>query len=200
MLFNSYGFIFVFLPVTLAVFSLASAWGKRTLALGWLVADSLFFYGWWNPRYVPLIVGSVVANYAFGRLIRRAGSRRGRRGLLALGVAANLGALGYFKYTHLVLDTLNAVAGLDVHVAPIVLPLAISFFTFQQVAYLADAGAGGTQERGFINYCAFVTFFPQLIAGLAMMVYPAFVASPIIILAIGGTLVGGVRVAVRAGV
>lgn len=161
MLFNSYAFILVFLPVTLGVFALLGRRGLRRPAIAWLVAASLFFYGWWNPAYLLLILSSIAANHAVGRRLGRSPSKA----LLGVGVAANLGAIGYFKYANFLVGNVNALTGAGLHLDAIVLPLAISFFTFQQIAYLVDAYRGTARETSFISYCLFVTFFPQLIAG-----------------------------------
>ncbi len=164
MLFNSYIFIFLFLPITLAGFFLAGGRGHHRIAISWLVACSLFFYGWWNPAYLGLILASILFNYAAGILLSGTGLSN-RKAILTLGVAANLGLLGYYKYANFFVDSLNNVAGSAFHLETILLPLAISFFTFQQIAYLVDAYRGETREYNFLHYCLFVTFFPQLIAG-----------------------------------
>lgn len=163
MLFNSYYFIGLFLPLVIITFYLASRWyGPRT-AVACLVLFSLFFYGWWNPVYLTLIIGSILFNYNFGRLI--VARKNYGKALLVVGVAANLSTLAYFKYANFFVDNLNWLGGTDIALAPIVLPLAISFFTFQQITYLVDASRGETAEYDFSQYCLFVTFFPQLIAG-----------------------------------
>jgi alginate O-acetyltransferase complex protein AlgI len=161
MLFNSYIFIFLFLPVTLLGFHLLGGRSLPRLTMLWLVTASLFFYGWWNPSYLVLIIGSMLFNYAAGCLLRR----HRRRGLLALGVGGNLALLAYYKYANFFVDNLNALAGSDLHLESIILPLAISFFTFQQIAYLVDTFRGETEQHTFLHYALFVTFFPQLIAG-----------------------------------
>ncbi|MGB5717793.1 MAG: MBOAT family protein, partial [Gammaproteobacteria bacterium] len=165
MLFNSYIFIFGFLPIVLAGFFAIGARGHHRVAIAWLVGASLFFYGWWNPAYLGLILGSILFNYAAG--VALGGHEQGfsRKWLLALGVAGNLGLLGYFKYANFFVDNISLLSGADYHLGKIVLPLAISFFTFQQIAYLVDAYKGETREYNFLHYCLFVTFFPQLIAG-----------------------------------
>jgi D-alanyl-lipoteichoic acid acyltransferase DltB (MBOAT superfamily) len=163
-LFNSYIFIFLFLPVTLAGFYLIGGRGHHRVAISWLVACSLFFYGWWNPAYLGLILASILFNYAMGMVVSSQSTAR-RKFMLALGVAANLGLLGYFKYANFFVDNLNLALGTSFHLETIILPLAISFFTFQQIAYLVDAYRGETREYNFLHYCLFVTFFPQLIAG-----------------------------------
>ncbi len=166
MLFNTYHFIFAFLPVTLLVFFLLGSRGQTQLAMGWLVVASLFFYGFWNPAYVVLIVLSLLVNFAFGRALIREGTPPGRRkALLWLGVGLNLSLLAYYKYANFFVDNVNRLAGTSFHLETIVLPLAISFFTFQQIAFVVDAYQGKAQEPRFLPYCLFVTFFPQLIAG-----------------------------------
>ena len=162
MLFNSFPFILAFLPATLIVFHLVRRTGSARLVMVWLTAASLFFYGWWNPVYLPLLVGSVAFNYVMGLWIssRKAGPWR-----LAVGVTGNLALLGYFKYAGFFATTGAGIFGSGWRVDDIVLPLAISFFTFQQIAYLADAHRGRAREPDFLRYCLFVSFFPQLIAG-----------------------------------
>ena len=164
MLFNSYIFIFLFLPLTLLGFFLIGGRGHHRIAISWLVACSLFFYGWWNPAYLGLILASILFNYAMG-IVLSGGESRKRKPMLALGVSANLALLAYYKYANFFMDSLNAAIGSSFHLETILLPLAISFFTFQQIAYLVDAYRGETREYNFLHYCLFVTFFPQLIAG-----------------------------------
>jgi len=161
MLFNSYIFIFLFLPATLLGFHLIGTRGHQRIAIGWLVVTSLFFYGWWNPTYLGLILVSIFFNYAFALALEN----KPRKIILAVGIAINLGLLGYFKYANFFVDSLNSAIGSDLVLHKIVLPLAISFFTFQQIAFLVDAHRGETREHNFLHYCLFVTFFPQLIAG-----------------------------------
>ncbi len=166
MLFNSYEYIFLFLPVSLIVYFILN-YRKLTLASKiWLVLASLFFYGWWNPKYLPLIIGSILFNYAVGRLLAKGGRGPGlRKTALALGIAGNLGLLAYFKYTDFFISNINQLSGVNVPLMHIVLPLGISFFTFTQIAYLADTYSGMVTEYGLINYSLFVTFYPHLLAG-----------------------------------
>jgi alginate O-acetyltransferase complex protein AlgI len=165
MLFNSFTFIFIFLPVTLAGFFAIGSRGHHRIAIAWLVGASLFFYGWWNPAYLGLILGSILFNYAIGVALGGYQQAGPGKWLLAFGVAGNLGLLGYFKYANFFVENIELLAGTDFHLGRIILPLAISFFTFQQIAYLVDAWKGETREYNFLHYCLFVTFFPQLIAG-----------------------------------
>ncbi|MDG2154679.1 MAG: MBOAT family protein [Gammaproteobacteria bacterium] len=166
MLFNSEIFLFLFLPLTLLVFYLLGHFGKIKLALASLVIASLLYYGWWKPIYLPLILGSMTVNYGLGYLIQKL-QRSGATGkaTLVVGIVFNLGLLGYFKYANFFVDNLNALSGDDWKLAPILLPLAISFFTFQQIAYLVDVHQKKAQEVDLLRYALFVTFFPQLIAG-----------------------------------
>jgi D-alanyl-lipoteichoic acid acyltransferase DltB (MBOAT superfamily) len=163
MLFNSFVFIFSFLPIAVLVFFAIGKQGHHRVAIAWLVAASLFFYGWWNPAYLGLILASILFNYAFGVLLGRQESRS--KVLLIVGVVCNLSLIAYYKYANFFIDNMNVLTGTDYQVRSILLPLAISFFTFQQIAYLVDAYKGETKEYNFLHYCLFVTFFPQLIAG-----------------------------------
>ncbi|AOF82161.1 MBOAT, membrane-bound O-acyltransferase family protein [Methyloversatilis sp. RAC08] len=166
MLFNSYEFILAFLPVVLIVFYLLGSRGWTEAAIVWLVAASLFFYGWWNPLYLGLLCASLAANFWLGRkLVPDAPQPGGRKAWLVAGLLLNLGLLAYYKYANFFVDSLGKVTGFDGSIGAIVLPLAISFYTFQQIAYLVDAYRGDTREYSFSHYCLFVTFFPQLIAG-----------------------------------
>ena len=161
MLFNSYIFIFAFLPTVLLGFHLTSKHLHHQHVLHWLILSSLFFYGWWNPAYLLLIVCSILFNYLISAHLRE------RQGKLALtiGISLNLVLLGYYKYANFFVENLNHLTGNNYHLETIILPLAISFFTFQQITYLVDAYKGITKDHDFTHYCLFVTFFPQLIAG-----------------------------------
>lgn len=164
MLFSSYLFLLIFLPVVLAGFYLLKFKALHRAALIWLVAASLFFYGWWNPAYLTLILFSIAFNYLAGSVL--SGNRGNKKTVLALGIGANLAVLGYFKYANFFVDSANHAAGYALfELEPILLPLAISFFTFQQIAYLVDAYRGLTREYRLLHYSLFVVFFPQLIAG-----------------------------------
>ncbi len=166
MLFNSYIFIFVYLPLTLAVFFWLGRAGQQQRATSWLVFMSLLFYGWWNPVYLALILGSMSFNYVIGAALgpRATGSREARQ-LLAFGVTIDLLLLGYYKYANFFVDNWNITAGTNFAIGEIVLPLGISFFTFTQVAYLVDAYRGEAREYNPLHYALFVTYFPHLIAG-----------------------------------
>ena len=167
MLFNSYIFLLAFLPLTLALFALALRRVGLTAALAVLVAASLLYYAYWNPAYLWIILASIAGNFAFGAIIARA---RGHlaKALFVAGVCANLGLLGFYKYAVFLIETLglaSATQGGGLEFANTILPLGISFFTFQQIAYLADIHSGERSEDSLLRYALFVTFFPQLIAG-----------------------------------
>lgn len=170
MLFNSWQFILGFLPVSWLVYFWLNQKARLPLAAkAWLVSASLFFYSYWNVDFLPLILASMLFNFAVGSgLSPGRGASRGnldRRAILVLGVAANLVLLGYFKYRGFLVENINDVFGAHIEVPNVILPLAISFFTFQQIAYLVDSYRGETTEYDFLTYALFVTFFPQLIAG-----------------------------------
>ena len=167
MLFNSYGFIFIFLPVVLFSFFILARI-QQTYAAAWLAISSLFFYGYWNPTYVGLLLGSIACNYTFGRWISKAdaqGASVQKKRVLILSISANLLLLAYFKYANFFLSNINSFFGEDLSLGNIILPLGISFFTFTQIAYLADAFQGRVKEYNFVHFVLFVTYFPHLIAG-----------------------------------
>lgn len=167
MLFNSYPFIFFFVPITLIVFFQIGNGGHHKVAIAWLVGASLFFYGWWNPAYLGLLIGSILLNYAIGITLANYSPEKiaQKKIILTLGIGINLGLLGYFKYANFFIENINHLFGSNLYLDKIILPLAISFFTFQQITYLIDTYRGFAHEYNFLHYCLFVTFFPQLIAG-----------------------------------
>ena len=163
MIFSSYEFIFIFLPLTFCLYFYLNKNKFTNLATGSLAFASLFFYSWWNIIYLPLILVSVTINYLASKLILR--STLPKKVLLILGVLFNLSLLGYFKYSDFFLQNINLVFDTNYSILNLILPLAISFFTFQQIAFLADSYKGHVVKHTFLNYLVFVTFFPQLIAG-----------------------------------
>jgi len=138
---------------------------SNRVALTWLITVSLFFYGWWNPAYLGLILLSMIFNYSLGTVLSGRRSTLHRRTVLVAGITTNLLLLGYYKYANFFVDNVNVIFQIDWNIEHIILPLAISFFTFQQITYLVDAYRGETREYNFLHYALFVTFFPQLIAG-----------------------------------
>src|SRR5882757_7034037 len=161
MLFSSYTFLFQFLPATVLAFAAARRHSPRA-GIMVLAGASLFFYGAWQPIYLLLLIVSIAVNFALG--LRMEDPLR-RRAIGTFGVALNLAALCYFKYTNFVFDSLNTLAGAPLPFVNIVLPLGISFFTFQQIAYLVDVIRGAKVERDIVSFTLFVSFFPHLIAG-----------------------------------
>jgi alginate O-acetyltransferase complex protein AlgI len=168
MLFNDPNFLFIFLPATVfAYIVVRSLIGPRAV-LALLVFASILFYGWWNPIFLPVLGGLAWFNFTLARKIT---SNRHReradyvRLLLAFGVAVDLLVLGYFKYTNFFIRTANSFLGNNIPLQHILLPLGLSFFTFQKIAYLVDASRGEVRKHDFLAYCFFVMFFPQLIAG-----------------------------------
>jgi alginate O-acetyltransferase complex protein AlgI len=169
MLFNSFEFIFLFLPITLAVFfwlSSKSKYVEQQLPIIWLVFASFFFYGWWQPLNLPLIIASILFNYGLGYCLSNVVENALFKKILVIfGVVSNLGLISYFKYANFFISNFNQVFHTKINLPPIVLPLAISFFTFIQIAYLIDAYKGETKEYTLLKYILFVSFFPHLIAG-----------------------------------
>lgn len=165
MLFNSYIFVLLFLPLCLTgYFSLNHA-KKYTLAQIFLLAMSLWFYAYFNTSYLFIILSSIVLNYLFTLVMNRTTAPVLRKLEVFLAVAANLGILFYYKYFDFFLMNLNRFAHTDFPLHNILLPLGISFFTFQQVSYVVDAYRGEVQQYSFLQYASFVAYFPQLIAG-----------------------------------
>lgn len=152
----------VFLPLSLILYY----WARRKhfdLAMGILTLSSLIYYAWWNPPYLAVIVISILVNFTCSHAMAQ--KNRSSKALLILGVTLNLGALFFFKYTHFLFDQLSLLNGQNWHLTKIILPLGISFFTFQQIAYLVDVHQQKVTPGKLLHYATFVTFFPQLIAG-----------------------------------
>jgi len=167
MLFNTYTFLLLFLPATVFAFHVLTRRGLYRGAFAALMAASLFFYGWWSLRGLALLLVLIVANYQFTRLLIawRNASPVGAKYLLIAGLAFNLSVLGYFKYFNFFLRQIDQLLGTHLPVVSVVLPLGISFFTFQKIALLVDAYKGKVDRIDWLEYSLFVSFFPQLIAG-----------------------------------
>ncbi|MFA3760732.1 MBOAT family protein [Yersinia sp. 2466 StPb PI] len=172
MLFSSYQFILFFLPITFCTYFWLNHLKLVALAKVWLILASLFFYSWWDVHFLPLILSSIIVNFLIGSLLRNeiAISRKIssicniKRIIFICGIVFNLSLLGYFKYTDFFLSNLNSLGG-HFNLPNIALPLAISFFTFQQIAYIVDSYKERTRNYSLLNYFLFVTFFPQLFSG-----------------------------------
>ncbi|MFC2074210.1 MBOAT family O-acyltransferase [Campylobacterota bacterium] len=169
MLFNSYEFIFFFLPISFFVYFFLNRKRLTTASKAWLVFASLFFYSWWNIAYLPLILVSILFNYTITSTMLEYDENKknyfSKKALLQFALVFNIGLLIYFKYMDFFISNTNAVIGSEVPLLHLALPLAISFFTLQQIAFVVDSYEGLVEEKNFLDYVIFVTFFPQLIAG-----------------------------------
>ncbi len=168
MLFNSYIFIFLFLPICIVGYFLINKTKKYQLGHVFLLGMSLWFYGYFNPGYLLIIISSVLINYTLYRWMKKRQSLpepKATKPIMILGVACNLGIIFYFKYMDFFIENVNAIAKTDWPLMHIILPLGISFFTFQQISFIVDVYRGEVPEYDFITYACYVTYFPQLIAG-----------------------------------
>ncbi|MBQ7714330.1 MAG: MBOAT family protein [Clostridia bacterium] len=167
MLFNSYEFIFAFLPITLIVYFVFHHFGKSAFAKAWLVFCSLFFYAYFNFAYLWIIVLSIVANYLIGSyLVKRQGKKTAVCKLLfAAGLILNIGMLFFYKYLDFTFATVANIFNTDPIHLGLILPLGISYITFHQISYLTDSYRGEAAQYSFLDYSLFVSFFPKLIAG-----------------------------------
>lgn len=162
MLFNSYIFVFLFLPLCLLFYFVCNYFKRYGLGKAFLTGMSLWFYAYFNISYLPIIVGSILINYL---IYRAMGKTSKRKVLMAAGIILNLSVLFYFKYYDFFIGNINGIFGTDFLLNHVLLPLGISFFTFQQIGFLADAYRNEAEGYSFLDYALFVTFFPQLIAG-----------------------------------
>lgn len=166
MLFNSFIFVLAFLPITLIGYFGINKFGKPEIAKVFLIGMSLWFYGYFRPAYLIILVVSILINYAVYLLFTKGkAAGRKRKALMIAAVVLNLGTLGYFKYLEHILKSFAVWTGAEMNIPEILLPLGISFFTFQQVGFIIDAYKGETGDYRFIDYVLFVSFFPQLVAG-----------------------------------
>lgn len=162
MLFSSVPFLFYFLPAALLIYFAA----PRQLKNAVLLLASLFFYAWGEPKYMLLMLVSIVQGYGFGLLIEKHRGQKASKVFLTLSILVSLGLLGYFKYADFFLSSVNAVTGLSLPLLKLSLPIGISFYTFQVLSYVIDVYRGETAaQRNFIDLAAYVSLFPQLIAG-----------------------------------
>jgi D-alanyl-lipoteichoic acid acyltransferase DltB (MBOAT superfamily) len=165
MLFNSFEFIFVFLPIVLIIYFFLNKIQLILAAKIWLVAGSLFFYSWWNKAYLPLLLTSLFINFFLGSVLGKENSKVSKKAVLVVGIIFNVVFLGYYKYSDFFLTNVNSIFDTDYALLKLALPLAISFFTFEQIIYLVDSYRGETKDYSLLDYSLFVTFFPKLIAG-----------------------------------
>lgn len=173
MLFNSYEFIFAFLPITFFIYFYLNSKRLTIAAKGFLVFASLFFYSWWDIVYLPLILSSILFNYLIGTTLSKSNENNkiglnktfSKKSILIFGIVCNVALLGYFKYTNFFLENFNGIFESNIPLQHIILPLGISFFTFTQIAFLVDAYRNEVKEYDLVRYMLFVTYFPHLLAG-----------------------------------
>lgn len=166
MIFSTYQFIFIFLPIVFAGYYILNGLKFKNLSKIWLVLASLYFYSQGSPTFFPYFLGSVVANYIIGTMLSKMPEKNLEKKILfVLGILGNVVLLGYYKYTNFFIANFNLITGNQYPYLNIALPIGISFFTFQLIAFLVDSYRGETKEYDIINYLLFITFFPQLIVG-----------------------------------
>lgn len=162
MLFNSYIFVFLFLPLCLLLYFGANHYGKYELGKIVLILMSLWFYAYFNVKYLPIMLGSIAVNFLLYRCLEKYSARKM---IVTIGILLNLAVLFYYKYYNFFAENINTVFGTDMLFNKVILPLGISFFTFQQIGFLVDVYRGEVERYSFSDYALFVSFFPQLIAG-----------------------------------
>lgn len=161
MLFNSPEFIYFFMPFSIAAWWVLQRMNREQDAQWLVVICSIYFYGWWDIRYVPLLIGNALGNFYLGQKISQTKSKT----LLAAGLIVNVGLLGYFKYADFFIENWNALAGSQNSLLHLILPLGISFFTFQVIAYLVDCYKGYVSDFNLRRFAFSISFYPHLIAG-----------------------------------
>ncbi len=165
MLFNSYEFIFLFLPISLVIFFLINNLRLTLASRVWLVISSIFFYSYWDINFLPLLLISIIVNFTIGQIISKENVLYRRKLFVIIGILFNLSLLCYFKYIDFLLSNIGFIFNLKINSPNITIPLGISFFTFTQIAYLVDTYKREVKEYDLVNYSLFVTFFPHLLAG-----------------------------------
>lgn len=165
MLFNSYIFVFLFFPLVVLGYYWLHHMKQEKMALGYLTMMSMVFYGYNSIQYLGMLIVSILVNYLLACLMDRTGRLMLRKLFLALGLLYNLGILFCFKYYDFFIENLNTVLHADYHFLRLALPLGISFYTFQQLSYVVDSYRGDCEKYSLLEYAAYVSFFPQLIAG-----------------------------------
>lgn len=167
MLFNSFSYIFAFLPIVIVVYHILLKYRLIFASKIWLIFSSIIFYSWWDSKYTMLLLLSMLANFAIGSSFyaKIFQDINKRKCLLIFGIVMNIAILGYYKYANFFIDNINQLFHCNITFAKIILPLGISFFTFTQITYLVDTYKKEADEYSFVNYLLFVTFFPHLIAG-----------------------------------
>ena len=159
MLFNSYVFLLLFLPLTIIGYFGLNHFQKPQLAKGFLLGMSLWFYGYFRPSYLLILIVSILGNYALYRFLKFPNRKQSlRKTVMIFGVLLNVGTLGYFKYLDFLFKELNLILHTDIPLLGILLPLGISFFTFQQLGFVIDSYRGETGNYSFLDYALFVSF------------------------------------------
>ena len=165
-MFTYFEYIIIFIPVVIAAYFLLNARGLHRPAMYFLIGASLLFYGFWKPIFVPLLLISIIVNFAVGSaLIGRAPGGLQKKSIIIAGLCFNIGLLGYFKYTNFFIQNINLLFGSDIGPMKILLPLGISFYTFLQISFIVDCYRGKITEIDPTQYLLFVTFFPKLLQG-----------------------------------
>lgn len=168
MIFSTYSFILIFLPIVFGVYFILNKFKQYTISKIWLVIASFYFYAQGSATFFPFFLGSVVGNYCVGTALTKLKEKQDTKQLkllLIIGVLANVALLGYYKYTDFFIENINLLTGANIALKNIALPIGISFFTFQLIAFLVDSYRGETKDYDIIDYLLFITFFPQLIVG-----------------------------------
>lgn len=168
MIFSTYTFILIFLPIVFSVYFVLNRYKQHTIAKIWLVVASLYFYAHGSPKFFPFFLASIFGNYCVGTALGRLNEKSDKKQcklLLLIGILANVALLGYYKYTDFFIENFNMLTGANFALKHIALPIGISFFTFQLIAFLVDSYRGETKDYDITDYLLFITFFPQLIVG-----------------------------------
>ena len=161
---HSYLFIFIYLPITLCIYFILNRYKLLLISKIWLGIASLCFYGLLNIKYLPLLFFSIIVNYVIGWYIAQ-NKLDNAKTFIAIGIIFNIVFLGFFKYTNFIFTTFNEIGGFNLNKLDIVLPVGISFYTIQQIAFLVDTYRKQTKEYNLLNYVLFVSFFPKLLLG-----------------------------------
>ncbi len=169
MLFNSYIFVLLFLPLTLIGYFFLNRFHLKKPAMFFLFGMSLWFYGYFYPGYLIILLSGIFINYLFYKLMDKTEKHLKRKALMITAVSINIALLFYFKYFDFFISNMNSIFKSNLPLQNILLPLGISFFTFQQISFIVDAYKKETPKYSFIDYACFVAFFPQLIAGPIVM-------------------------------
>ena len=165
MLFSSIPFIYIFFPIVFLGFWLSTVFKSRVVSLVWLFASSIYFYGYYDSRYIWLLLSSILVNYGLSLVVLANNIKKCKLIFTTIGVIFNIALIGYFKYKNFFLENTNLLLGTDFTIEKLIVPLGISFFSFQQISYIVDCYKGSTHIIGILDYICFVSFFPQILSG-----------------------------------